>query len=354
MTLLIIFFLLSMVFSFLCSIWEAVLLSITPSYVTRKVQEGSAVGKLIQSFKKDIDKPLSAILTLNTIAHTVGAIGVGAQAGNVFGDGDLYGLSYESIIAGVMTLAILILSEIIPKTIGANMWQSLAPFTARSIRILMFILAPFVWVSQLITKSLKKDKNKSVFSRADLTAMAAAGEESGAIQKSESTIISNLLTLNKLRVNDIMTPRTVIVSSDENQTVREFYDAHEKIRFSRIPIHQGKADNLSGMVLKDEILQNLAEDKDETTLSQLLRPLNTVRNDLPLQELFDKMIGGKIHIAAVLDEYGSLVGIVTMEDLLETILGLEITDESDSIEDLQKLARKKWKQRAKSNGLIDA
>jgi len=341
------------VFSFLCSIWEAVLLSITPSYVTRKVLDGSATGKLIQSFKEDIDRPLSAILTLNTIAHTVGAIGVGAQAGNVFGKGNMYGLSYESIIAGVMTLAILILSEIIPKTIGANMWRSLAPFTVKSIRILLFLLAPFVWVSQLITKSLKKDKTKSVFSRADLTAMAVAGEVSGAIQKSESTIISNLLTLNKLKVHDIMTPRTVIISSDENQTVREFYDAHEKLRFSRIPIHQGKADNLSGMVLKDEILQYLAEDKDDTKLTQLLRPLNTVRNDLPLQELFDKMIGGKIHISAVLDEYGSLVGIVTMEDLLETILGLEITDESDTIEDLQNLARKKWQERAKSNGLLD-
>ncbi len=353
MTLLIVFFLLSIVFSFLCSIWEAVLLSITPSYVTRKVQEGSSTGKLIQSFKQDIDRPLSAILTLNTIAHTVGAIGVGAQAGKVFGEGDLYGLSYESIIAGVMTLAILILSEIIPKTIGANMWQSLAPFTAKSIRFLLLILAPFVWVSQLITKSMKKDKNKSVLSRADLTAMAVAGEESGAIEKSESTIISNLLTLNKLTVHDIMTPRTVIISSDESMTVKEFYTKNDPIRFSRIPIHKGTADNLTGMVLKDEILTQLAEDNDEKLLSEIARPLSTFRSDVSLQDLFDKMIGDKIHLAAVLDDYGSLVGIVSMEDLFETILGLEITDEYDSIEDLQKLARKKWKQRAKTYGLVD-
>ncbi len=354
MTLLILFFALSIVFSFLCSIWEAVLLSITPSYVTRKVQEGTQIGKDLNAFKEDIDKPLSAILTLNTIAHTVGAIGVGAQAGKVFGNGSLGGiLSYESIIAVVMTLAILILSEIIPKTIGANKWQSLAPFTVKSLKALLFLLAPFVWISQLITKRFKKDKSKSVFNRADLTAMAAVGEKSGAIQKSESTIISNLLTLNKLTVHDIMTPRTVIISSDESMTVREFYDANNPIRFSRIPIHKGKEDNLTGLALKDEILQQLAEDKDDTTLSKIARPLTTVKSNLGLQELFDKMIGGKVHMAAVLDEYGSLVGIVSMEDLLETILGMEITDESDSIEDLQKLARSKWKQRAKTYGLVD-
>jgi len=333
--------------------WEAVLLSITPSYVTRKVQEGSEIGKSLNTFKEDIDKPLSAILTLNTIAHTVGAIGVGIYASKVLGEGSFLGLSYETHVAIIMTLAILIFSEIIPKTIGANKWQSLAPFTVRSLNLLLFILAPLVWVSQLITKSLKKDKNKSVFSRADLTAMAMAGEQSGAIQKSESTIISNLLALNELTVHDIMTPRTVIVSADENITVRDFYKANDPIRFSRIPIHKGKADNLSGLVLKDDILRQLAEDNDQMLLSEIARPLSTLRNDITLQELFDKMIGSKIHLAAVLDNYGSLVGIVSMEDLFETILGLEITDEFDSIEDLQKLARKKWKQRAKSYGLVD-
>jgi CBS domain containing-hemolysin-like protein len=197
MGLLIFFFLTSICFSFLCSIWEAVILSVTPSYVNRQVQEGTATGKLLQAYKQDIDKPLSAVLTLNTIAHTVGAIGVGAQAGKLFGTSTINlgitSLSYESFIAGAMTLAILILSEIIPKTIGANMWKELAPFTVRSLRVLMWVLFPFVWMSQLITKALKKDKERSVFSRADFAALTSAGLESGALDKSESKIIQNLL-----------------------------------------------------------------------------------------------------------------------------------------------------------------
>lgn len=346
MGLLLLFFALSMVFSFLCSVWEAVLLSITPSYTSMKQQEGTRVGELLGEFKEDIDRPLSAILTLNTVAHTVGAIGVGAQAGKVFGDGSLGPISYEAIIASVMTLAILVLSEIIPKTIGANMWQSLAPFTVKSLNFLLKALKPFVWMSQLITKRLKKDKDKSVFSRADFQAMAQVGEQSGEIMKSESMIISNLMKLKDLTVNDIMTPRTVLITADENMTVREFYDQNDPIRYSRIPIHKGKEDSITGMVLKDDILRELAEDKDATKLQGLSRTTATVPNGLSLQELFDKLIGQKLHMALVHDTYGSLVGLVTMEDLLETILGLEITDEFDSIEDLQKLARKKWKKRS--------
>jgi len=190
MTLLIFFFTLSIAFSFLCSIWEAVLLSITPSYISSKTQSGSSLGKSLQVFKEDIDRPLSAILTLNTIAHTVGAIGVGAQAGKVFGASNVslgpINLSMEAIIAGLMTLAILILSEIIPKTIGANYWRKLTPFTVTSLKMLLFILAPFVWISQLITKNLKNDKSLSVFSRADFNAMTQAGEESGALKETES------------------------------------------------------------------------------------------------------------------------------------------------------------------------
>jgi len=345
MTLLIIFFALSIVFSFLCSIWEAVLLSITPSYTSRMQQEGTRVGELLGKFKEDIDRPLSAILTLNTIAHTVGAIGVGAQAGEVFGSGSFYGLSYESIIAGLMTLAILILSEIIPKTIGANMWQSLAPFTVKSINFLLIILMPFVWLSQQITKRLKREKDKSVFSRADFQAMALVGEESGEIMKSESMIISNLMRLKDQTVHDIMTPRTVLRTASETMTVRAFYDKYDPIQFSRIPIHKGQKDVFTGMVLKDDLLRELAEDRDDTPLSSISREVESVLRTMSLQGLFDKLIGEKLHMALVHDAYGSLVGIVTLEDLLETILGLEITDEFDSIEDLQVLAKSKWKKR---------
>lgn len=353
MILLTVFFFLSIIFSFLCSIWEAVLLSITPSYVSRQEQEGSSIANLLKEYKKDIDRPLSAILTLNTIAHTVGAIGVGAQAGAVFGENDFYGLSYESIIAGLMTLAILILSEIIPKTIGANNWKSLAPFTLKSIKFLLWILAPLVWVSQLITKSMKNEKGKSVLSRADFSAMTSVAEQSGEIQKSESRIIKNLIHLNELVVKDIMTPRTVVKMADETLTVRAFFNENENLNFSRIPIYKDKEDFITGMVLKDDILKALAQDNDDITLSSLKIDVNIVKDDLALPSLFDKLVAEKTHLVVVVDSYGSLVGIVSMEDMLETILGLEITDESDKVANLQSLARKNWEERAKKLGLIE-
>ncbi len=351
---LIFFFVLSILFSFLCSIWEAVLLSITPSFINRKVQEGSPIGTDLQNFKKDIDRPLSAILTLNTIAHTVGAIGVGTQAGKVFGGASFIpGVSSETIIASVMTLAILILSEIIPKTIGANMWESLAGFTVKSLKFLLFVLTPFVWVSQLITKNLKKDKDKSVFSKADLAAMTHAGEESGVLAQSESTIIKNLLRFEEVSVRDIMTPRTVMVKADETTTLMDFYKNNQPLRFSRIPVFQESSDNITGVVLKDEILQYLVEDKDEVQLKTLIREIPAVKDDKVLPELFEMMTTQRAQIAIVVDSYGSLVGLVTMEDVLETLLGLEIVDESDGEADLQKLARQKWQDRAKKLGLIE-
>ena len=361
MTGLILFFLLSITFSFLCSIWEAVLLSITPSYINRKVQEGSAIGHQLEAYKEDIDRPLSAILTLNTIAHTVGAIGVGAMAGKVFGKNTLelgpLAISYESIIAVVMTLAILILSEIIPKTIGANLWKQLAPFTVKSLQFLMFILAPFIWVSQLITKNLKSDKDKSVFSKADLSAMTTASEESGVLAKSESTIINNLLKFEEVKVKDIMTPRTVMKGAEESESLMDFYKKNytneQPLRFSRIPIYKETLDNVTGIVLKDDILQHLVEDEDNRQLKELRREVISVKDDEPLPKLFETLTQKKNHLAIVVDGYGTLVGIVTLEDVLETLLGFEITDESDGEADLQALARRKWEKRAKERGLIE-
>lgn len=355
MTLLILFFFLSISFSFLCSIWEAVLLSITPSYITRQVQEGTAIGAQLNEYKEDIDRPLSAILTLNTIAHTVGAIGVGAQAGVFFKDSaPLFGIfSWEQVVAAVMTLAILILSEIIPKTIGANMWESLAPFTMRSLKFLMFILAPFIWVSQLITKNLKSDKDKSVFSRADLSAMTTASLESGVLAKSESTIINNLLKFEEVTVRDIMTPRTVMKRADQEETLMNFYKNNQPLSFSRIPIYKDSADDITGIVLKDDILQHLVEDEDNKQLKELRRDVLTVQDDEPLPKLFETLTEKRHHMAIVVDSYGTLVGIVSMEDVFETLLGLEITDESDGEADLQALARRKWETRAKSRGLIE-
>ncbi len=351
MTLLILFFLLSIIFSFLCSIWEAVILSITPAYVNRSIREGSSIGTRLQAYKEDIDRPLSAILTLNTIAHTVGAIGVGAQAGKLFGSTQLdlgfYSISFESIIAAVMTLAILILSEIIPKTIGANMWQTLAPFTVRSLGVLLWILKPFVWVSQKITKTLKKDKERSVLSRADFTAMAQVGEEEGTLDRSESTIIQNLLRLEKLKARDIMTPRNVMVAANEERTLEDFWRAHQPLPYSRIPVFKEKSDHITGMILKDQMLEELAQDHHEKLLKDIRRDILHVNDSDPLPKLLDNLVTSREQIAMVYDNYGSVIGLITMEDIFETLLGLEIVDETDTVDNLQRYARQQWEERAK-------
>lgn len=347
MTLLILFFLLSIGFSFLCSILEAVLLSITPSYVRQQKQSGSATGALLSEYKEDIDRPLSAILTLNTIAHTVGAIGVGAMAGDLFGKNYIHlgplSVSYESLIAVFMTLAILILSEIIPKTIGANNWKSLAPFTTRTLKFLLFILAPLVWVSQLITKSLKNDKNKSVLSRQDFAAMTQEGIVSGAIDGQESKIINNLLNFEKMTVRDIMTPRTVAFMVDENMTVDEFINSNPEKMYSRIPVYSGDKDKVVGTVLKDDILSCFIEkgSKDQK-IKDLMLEANAVNQSTPLPEVFQGLTKNRQHLSVVKDEYGSVVGLVTMEDVFETLLGQEIVDESDEVIDLQQYAREKF------------
>jgi len=345
----------SICFSFLCSIWEAVLLSITPSFVNTELQKGSSLGKSLDKFKQDIDRPLSAILTLNTIAHTLGAIGVGAAATVVFADMEapVPFLTWDMIVAVVMTLLILFLSEIIPKTIGANNWKSLAPFTVKSLSIMLKVLAPLIWVSQLITKSFKKEKGKGVLTRTDFLALANVGMNTGALEASESSIISNLLGMDTLKVQDVMTPRTVMQMKDENMSMEEYYNTHKPMRFSRIPIFSGKPDSITGMVLKDDILTNLVEGNKEKTLLSIKREVKMIHQDKTLKELFAFLTDDDTHLAIVHDNYGSVTGVVTMEDMLETILGMEIVDESDKVADLQQLARKSWEERAKKLGIIE-
>jgi len=358
MLLLVLFFSLSIVFSFLCSIWEAVLLSITPSHAQVLLQQDHPVGEKLKEYKDEIDRPLSAILTLNTLAHTVGAIGVGAQAGKLFGTGEIIvggvvlPISGEVLIAGLMTIAILFLSEIFPKTIGANNWKTLTPFTVRSLTVISFILAPFVWVSQLITKMLKKDKKKSVLSRTDFAAMTQIGLKHGTLKNSESKIIHNLLRFDTIKTSSITTPRTVMLAAEMNTTLQAFYDKQPTIRFSRIPLYDTKIDKVNGYVLKDDLLDNILKGNGEKPLSFLKRDIIVVNEDVPVPALFSQLSEAREHIALVVDEYGGVEGVVTMEDVIETLLGLEIIDEFDNISDMQKLAHQKWEERAKSLGLI--
>ena len=351
------FFFASILFSFLCSILEAVLLSITPAYVGIQEQTGSHIAADLVRFKDDIDRPLAAILTLNTIAHTVGAIGVGSQAALIFGESmlEIAGvpiISLEALIAGLMTLSILIFSEVIPKTIGANKWEALTPFTIASLKIMLFVLAPLVWTSQYITRHLKKDKDKPVLSRTDFLAMAKLGTESGVLEESEQTIIHNLLRFSKVLVKDVMTPRIVVNAASEDITVREFQNVNVNLPHSRIPVYREKNDNITGYVLRDDILLNLAETQDNTLLKALRRDIVVVHRTVPIPDLLDTFLIKKEHMALVVDEFGGMEGIVTMEDIIETLLGLEIVDESDSETDMQALARSNWERRAKRLGII--
>jgi len=358
MGLLLAFFFLSIAVSFLCSIWEAVMLSITPSYVKRKEKEDPKTGLLISKLKSDIDRPLSAILTLNTIAHTVGAIGVGAQAGAVYGTSYFsfagVQLSYESVIAAVMTLAILILSEIIPKTIGANNWKTLAPYTARGVFALIWILRPFVWVSQVITRSLNKGEPKSVFSRVDFEAMADVVGESGEIERTDHTLIKNVLAFDELTVEDVMTPRTVMVMAHEGESLRDFYGNSNFKTFSRFPVYSGSKDSVSGMVLKDDLLTAMVENQGPQTIKDIMREIVVIPDNLSLRKAFQKLNKRRGHMAVIVDEYGVLRGLITLEDVFETLFGMEFTDESDSVEDLRQFARRRWEERAKKLGLIDS
>ena len=353
MQLLIVFFSVSILFSFLCSIWEAVLLSIPPSFVAAREKEGTRIGKRLSRFKADIDRPLAAILTLNTIAHTVGAIGVGAQAAKVLSHSTLLGLNVAAVIVpALMTLAILILSEIIPKTLGASYWRLLTPFTVASLNVIGLLLFPLVWVSQLITRSLKKGAHTSVLSRSEFSAIAEVVAEQGALEKEEYRFIKNLLHFNSICAQDVMTPRTVLIAADQEQTVGEHYASRPDLKLSRIPIYEKTIDTITGFVARRDVLTAMVQGRESALLKDLRRNILMVRLDDTLPDIFTALLESRTHMAAVVDAYGGTAGILTMEDVVETLLGLEIVDEFDQTEDMQQLARKNWQKRAIRLGLI--
>jgi CBS domain containing-hemolysin-like protein len=353
MSILLLFFALALSISFLCSLWESVLLSITPSYVTRLRSDGGQIGATLEEFKADIDRPLAAILTLNTIAHTVGAIGVGAQASKLYASltWSVVGIdiSFEAVVAAVTTLAILIVSEIIPKTIGANSWERLVPFTVRSLRLLVLVLWPLVWMSQAITRTLKTDKNAPVFSRAEFLAMSEMGHAEGVLDDSEAKVIRNLMAFRERRVSDVMTPRTVLVTGNRAHTVQEFLDRHPDLGPSRIPTWDGGIDKVTGVILKDHVLAAAAAGRTSQLLGELETPAVFVHETLPLPALLKRLFSVPQQMAVVVDEFGVTVGVVTVEDALETLLGVEIIDEQDEVADLRRLAQERW--HARRDGL---
>ncbi|MBE16133.1 MAG: hemolysin family protein [Dokdonia sp.] len=346
----------SIFFSFLCSILEAVLLSVTPTFLNVKKTEGKSYAISLEALKQDVDKPLIAILTLNTLAHTVGAMMVGKVAATLYPDFDLYGINFVGLVSGIMTFLILVASEIIPKTIGATYWKQLANFTAKALNVLIFPLkwTGILWLLQRTTKLVGgKGHHGSVLSREDFTVMAQMASDDGVFEESESKILNNLLTFKEVLTKDVMTPRTVMKTASASTTVATFFKDNQELRFSRIPIYQTNVDHISGIVLKSEVYREMALDNHTTTLADLERPILVTNRNLPIPELFEKLISTKNHIALVVDEYGTTSGLVTMEDVIETLLGLEIMDESDHVADLQRLARRKWEKRAQELGLIE-
>ncbi len=346
MTLLIFYVLLALGFSFLCSIMEAVLLSATPSYLAERSASGSRGARRLRRHKEDIDRPLSAILSLNTIAHTGGAAGAGAQAVKVFGD------AYMFVISAVLTLLILFLSEIIPKTLGAVYWRRLVPVVEPLLSLTIWSMLPLVWLSQGLTRLIARRRDSSSVSRAEVAALAELGMKEGVFQEREMQLLKAILGFESLTAADVMTPRVVMVSLPGAATVAETAPRYgQELNFSRIPLYEREREDIIGVVHRHDVLAAAASGRGAETLRSLKRPLLSVPETLALPALFDMLRQRTEHIALVVDEYGGVSGLVTMEDVIETLIGLEIMDEVDAIEDMQAFARDRWRARASALGL---
>lgn len=346
MALLIVYVLIALGFSFLCSLLEATLLTLTPTSVEAAKQRGARWAPMMEKLKSDIDTPLSAILTLNTIAHTMGAAGAGAQYQREFGNGT------EAVFAGVLTLAILIFTEIIPKTLGARYSLFFAPSTAWILPKLQTILAPLVWLCRQITRVITFGKsNHKPMHREELLAVANMGEREGVLKSQEGTIVRNILQLGEVHVSDIMTPRPVVFMLPETTPLKEFAEVIGTKPYSRIPVFGANREDVHGFILRSDALLACLKD-DSAPLSTVIRPLEVVPQQISVDNLFQRLLNEGHHILLVHDEFGTAVGLVTLEDVLETIVGVEIVDENDRVPDLQVLARKLWNKRAARMGIV--
>ncbi len=326
--------------SFLCSFLEAILLSTSSSYIAMKEREGARGIELLKELKTNIDRPISAILSLNTVAHTIGAAGVGAEAVRVFGE------AYFGVISAVLTILILVLSEIIPKTIGATYWRVFSIPAARIIRAMIFICYPLVWLSELITKLVANPNRKSSVSREEVIAMIDTGVQEGVIESDESRIFQNVTKLGTVKVGDVMTPHIVTQTANADMTLKEFYQVADYKPYSRVPIYENDRDIIVGYVILKDLLERVADDKFDMKVRDIMRPIIAVHITDSLSTTWERMLQEREHICLVTDNYGSFEGIVTMEDIVESILGLEIIDERDTTIDMQQLAREKWHARA--------
>lgn len=336
MVLMVLYFFGALTLSFLCSVLEAVLLSTPMSYISMKENEGNATASLLKKYKENIDRPVGAILSLNTIAHTIGSAGVGAESIKVFGQ------EYFGIISAVLTLLILVLSEIIPKTLGATYWRSLAMLSTKVIRVMIVVTYPLVLLSELIIRLFTPKRRQVSVSREEVSAMVDMGKDEGVFNESESKIIKSCIRLSSVKAKEVMTPSIVVESVSRELSFKEFYDMQEW-KFSRIPIFEADKEHISGYILKDTVLKELSEDRLDGRLSDISRPILSFREDDSVYDIWEKMLDKREHISIVTDEDGCMKGVVTMEDIIETMTGVEIVDEDDVVVDMQILAAEKSK-----------
>ena len=347
MTALLLFLFGAMAISFLCSILEASLMSTPISYVTMREEDGYKPASKFKSFKQDSSRPIAAILSLNTIANTIGAAGVGQQANILFGS------HWFALVSVIVTILILVFSEIIPKTIGATRWKSLMGFTTACISFLIFIMYPIVvcieWLQKHITP---KDSSDTTVSRDEVSAMANVAEEEGDLEEDENAIIQNLINMDDVTAADVMTPRVVAHIAPERMTIKTFYRDKRYLHHSHIPVFADNDEYITGYILRMEALQLMAEDKYDVTLGEIKREIASFNEDTPLDEIWDEMLRKDEQISVVINEYGSFQGILTLEDVIETLLGSEIVDEYDTVRDMQQLALDKWKKRRDSSSRL--
>ena len=349
MLLLIIYITIALGFSFLCSIAEAVLLSVTTPYIALLESQNKQSAVELRQLKHDINKPLAAILTLNTIAHTVGAAGAGAQATKVFGS------AYLGVASAILTLLILVFSEIIPKTLGAHYWRQLAPSTAYALKGLVWLLYPFVKLTELLTRGLTEGPTLRGINRKELMALAELSSQEGALADQESLIMQNLLRLRDTPAKAAMTPRIVVFSISQQMTVGDYFDLLEVKSYSRIPVYLVDSENITGFVLRSDLLLAKSHGQTESVVGDFSRDIPKILEQVDLSHAFNRFLKERVHIMMVIDEYGGFSGILTLEDVIETLLGLEIVDEFDDTEDMQTYARKLWKSRASKLGIdVDA
>lgn len=322
--------------SFLCSVLEAVLLSTPVSFISMKESQGVKAAPLLMKYKTNIDRPVAAILTLNTVAHTIGAAGVGSESVKVFGE------AYFGIISAILTLLILVLSEIIPKTIGASYWRTLAMPSAKIIKALIVIAYPLVWLSELLTRCVSPKIQPLTVSREEVAAMVSVGTDEGVIEDAENKVIQSFLKLSNVKAEDIMTPYVVVSSVSTGTTMKDFYDNKALAPFSRIPVFETGREFITGYVRRANVLEMLTQDKFTVQLKDIVRPILFFMEDAKVSDIWQRMLQEKEHISVITDEYGCMRGIVTMEDVIETMLGVEIMDECDTTENLQAMARKKF------------